>query len=851
MKPFFTILGVIITGVMYAQVSSYPYTQSFEEPFVYGHKVHFLPDWWGNYIVPDTMGQYDAFAHSGGHSLFMRPEGEEFKTMIQVALDLSSATNTYAEFYVATRKNGLPEDEKRVKLNASVSIDGGLTFPYVAHFGPHEGFPNTNSDFEKFVFVFPPATNNQANVVLRFIGKSGGGPHRPAILLLDDITVMQAEADTFAPYMMGNELTISVTNSLKIPFSEPLLPDSVLRLANYAFTWPVHEDGTILIGDGPLPQVTGVQLTSNGYTAMLTLDPPLSIGETYALEIHNVADLNGNIADLIAVDKIVFNEPAPGSLVFSEVLFADPSSVYPKGKLQFVEIYNPTDKIVPLGGLRIKGAISAHDLPNVKLKPGEYWVATRNAVSYLATFGKEAWEWKGSWIEYEAEEDKTLEPQMLFIQTTNRHGGQLVDSISFDFNDPLWAALNKPGYSMEVCDPKSDRRDPANWSLVNDTEPYFYTADQTAYLIYASPGVACESPTLDKKYCTYTQKFFGTEKSTGCSTNGAAVKPIEIMQRVLPVGQEKVFGLTSTNRYFTLKGSDVSNGSVFRMLPGGKMLVPLQPGGSTFSAPATWGRVPISKHKNLYGTINNGLLSQTITLYFNMGWNSRRIDYDKFTLSTVRLRMIMTAIPSSDCRFTKHKYAGKEHAIISPRLITYLDKNYSGGATVGNLFDLANRMLGGDPALVTFGRKGTPIYKGVTAFEVAFAVGAINNLFEDCGTYLAMPKPCRTEIVDVQAKESGGELANADATDNNTIDAYPNPFSDQVTIVFSAPVDTWAVLQIFGSDGSMVATLFKGPLKANDLKQVTFRPSRSSSGFYTYKLSVGKVVKVGKLLPGG
>ncbi|MCU0358222.1 MAG: lamin tail domain-containing protein, partial [Cyclobacteriaceae bacterium] len=285
----------------------------------------------------------------------------------------------YTEFWVASRKNGLPEDQKRVKLNVGVSLDGGKTFPFVKGIGPHEGFPNANTAFEKFMFVFPPAANGQANVVLRFLTKSSGGPHRPATLLLDDIDIIQAPSDIFPPYIMGNELPISGLTKLTIPFSEPLLPSVALNPANYQFLWPVEDHDTPVTGEGPLPRVAAVLLSPDGYTATLTLNPPMLVGETYLLEMYAMTDLNGNTAATLSVDGIVYNEPAPGTLVFSEVLFADPSRANPKTKLQYVEIFNASTDIVPLGGLRIKGAIAAHNLPNVKLKPGEFWVATRNA----------------------------------------------------------------------------------------------------------------------------------------------------------------------------------------------------------------------------------------------------------------------------------------------------------------------------------------------------------------------------------------------------------------------------------------------------------------------------------------
>lgn len=848
MKLLLALAGIAIMEVAHAQVATYPYSQDFEEPFLTGHNVAFLPNWWGNYMAQDTMGQYNAFAHSGSHSLFMLPEGEEFKTIVQVRLDLSDAANTFSEIWVASRKNGAAEDEKRVKLNAAVSVNGGITFPYVTSFGPHEGFANANTEFQKFVFAFPPATNNKSEVVLRFIGRSGGGPHLPAMLLIDDILVAQAETDTFPPYIMGNELPISGTGFLKIPFSEPIHPESAWATSNYKFTWPVEEDGTLVVGEGPLPQVKGISMSSDGYSLTLALDPPLSIGETYTLEIRNMEDLNDNVADVLTVDKVVFNEPSPGSLVFTEVLFADPSSLYPKEKLQYVELYNPTDKIVPLGGLRIKGSIAAHDLPNVKLPPGGYWIATRNATSYSATFGKQAWEWKGSWIEYAAEPGEELEPQSLYIQTTNRHGGKLVDSISIDFNDPAWAKLNRPGYSIELCDPFSNHSSPLNWSLANDTEPYYYMVNGVEYKLYATPCSGCEPANIQKYYCTYGQGFYGKVQNNGCSTNGVGSTSLQIMQSVLPPDRQQVFGLSATNRYFVLKGSDLSSRAILNMLPGGKAGAPLHPGGSTYSNLATWSRVPLGRSKNSYGKIENGLLSQAITLYFNMGWNSRKIDQEKFTLSTVRLSPSMTAFNSFDCRFAVDTASQSRSAAFSEKLLDYLDTNYESGATVGNLFDLSNRILGADPMLVRFDARGKARYMHVTATEVSSAIDAINNLFDGCRIYYQQETDDALFGTIAQQEAISVEIETTKNSNDVIAVSYPNPFRDYITIEFSAPVDTWAVLKIHTWDRSSIETLYEGVLKANELKRVNFTPKGKRGGLYMYSLRAGGAIKVGRVL---
>jgi len=488
-----------VTHLLYAQVNTFPYSESFEDPFTNGNKVYFLPNWWGNYVGLDTMGQYTGYVHTGAHALFMVPEGEELTTIAQVELDLTDKNNNVAEFWVATRKNGSSEDLKHVKLSVAFSYDGGATFPFVTRLGSHRGFPNENTSYEKFMIAMPPVVDNQSDVTLRFVGKSGGGPHLPAKLLLDDVSVYQSDVDSFPPYIVGSELAIQYADAITIPFSEPLQADSALLVDHYNFTWPVEEDGTPIIGEGPLPEVSDILLSDDGYTITLALNPALSIGETYALEMYNITDLNGNAVDTLSIDEIVFNIPEPGSLVFSEVLFADPSAAFPMDKLQYIEIYNPTTRTIPIGGLRIKGAISSHNFPNVKLKPGEYFVTTRNAEAYFETFGKTAHQWMGSWIEYSAEEGEELEPQSLYIQTTDRHGASLIDSIGFDFNDANWMALNQLGRSIELCNKFSDNLDVNNWSVA-ESEPYSYNYNGYEYIIYATPAAGCSdgvTPVVD------------------------------------------------------------------------------------------------------------------------------------------------------------------------------------------------------------------------------------------------------------------------------------------------------------------------------------------------------------------
>lgn len=852
MKNILAICCVMLVAIAQAQIISYPSLQSFEDPFVAGYNVNFLPNWWGNYVAADTMGQYTGFAHTGTQSLFMIPQGEEFKIMAQARLDLKNVYNTYVDFWVATRKRGLPEDEKRIKLNVAISINGGVSFPYVIGVGTEEGFVNADTEFQKFTVVFPPATNNQSNVVLRFISKTGGGPHLQGILLIDDVSIAQAESDIFPPYLMGTEPTIDVLNMIKVPFSEPISAAS-LKLENLKFTWPVDEHTSSVVGEGPLPTVKQITQSADGYSIMLSISPALSVGETYNLEMYNLTDLNGNVAPLLSMDGLVYNVPLPGSLVFSEILFNDPSEVNPKEKLQYIELYNPTSEVVPLGGLRIKGAIASHNLPNVKLKPGEYWVTTRNADAYYATFGKSAWEWKGSWIQYnshteggegeEAEvgdESEEGEWQSLYIETTNRHGGKLVDSIAFNFKDPRWSVLSKAGYSIEVCNYLSDKLNPANWSLSNDNRlQYNYNVNGTQYKIFATPGAGCYTSNVPVAYCTYSQGFYSSENGYICSSDELKLTSYDVMHNALPIQRQQLFGLNTTNRYFLLKGTDISSGAIYNMLPGGKTPAPIKyTGGATYSMPGTWSAVPLNK---LTGKIENVLLSQTISLYFNMS-----LTIGSYSLANFTLKPVILTAKSADCGNSIAVPEQYEYVKISQKVIDYLAANYADGAKVVNLYKLANRILGGDPALVSFASTGKPTYKLFSASEVASAVELINTIFEECRIYI----PDNRLLTVATLRSSEAETYLSDELDNEyvqSVQIYPNPFAGQTSIRIASPVDTYATLQIFTVEGVELARLFEGELAANEPQNITFTPVLSQSGLYVYRFTTGSFVKTGKI----
>jgi hypothetical protein len=325
------------------------------------------------------------------------------------------------------------------------------------------------------------------------------------------------------------------------------------------------------------------------------------------------------------------------------------------------------------------------------------------------------------------------------------------------------------------------------------------------------------------------------------------------MQSVLPVGQQQIFGLVSTNRYFILTGSDIANRSIFNMLPGGgtPTSLGLYVGGSTYSKPQSWGSIPLSKTKSTYGKIQNVLLSQTMALYFNIGLNDQNMMNGNFELAQFQLSPVIVSAESPDCGLTLVVPMQDIARTVSINVINYLNSHYGEGATVGNLLDLANRMLGGDSELVQFTNGGKAIYQILTPSEVSSAIDAINNIFDGCRVVVpqelqgkgVQPVSTPTSARDFTDSEDQTIISESDVV----VSAYPNPHSGRVTIEFTVPETSWTTLHIYTLDGRKIATLFEGEVPANETRSAEFESS--ASVIYVYRLAAGSVVKMGKLLP--
>lgn len=220
--------------------------------------------------------------------------------------------------------------------------------------------------------------------------------------------------------------------------------------------------------------------------------------------------------------------------------------------------------------------------------------------------------------------------------------------------------------------------------------------------------------------CTYTQGFYGNINGKACYTNdgtSSTISSTQLMLNAFGTTTSKVFGNVGNRRFFTLYKSNIINGNIFKMLPGSgnsqaiavDNVLPYD--GAYYSNQSTWYLVPIPATGNQKGRINNLLLSQLMSLWFNLRTSSSlgTIDLSKDTLVTTAQTTCGSGILSG-----KPAKFGIPHNVVQ-----YLDGGNGYNNNVNGLFQLANDVLGG-------------VNTAISASDAQNAVAKINEAFDGC-----------------------------------------------------------------------------------------------------------------------
>ncbi|HET9825398.1 MAG TPA: hypothetical protein VFP87_08690 [Chitinophagaceae bacterium] len=322
--------------------------------------------------------------------------------------------------------------------------------------------------------------------------------------------------------------------------------------------------------------------------------------------------------------------------------------------------------------------------------------------------------------------------------------------------------------------------------------------------------------------CTYTQGMYSNSNGKTCySTNGVSstITATQLMLNAFGTSASQVFGNIANRRFFTLYKTDISNGNIFKMLPGSGVSQALGVDnispydGAYYSDQSTWYLVPIPKTGSQKGKINNQLLAQTVVLWFNLRTSNSlaAVDLTNDTLLTTAQTKCGSGIPMG----LPSKF-GLPHDVI-----VYLNSASGYTNNVNGLFQLANDVLGG-------------LNASISALDVQYAVSTVNNAFDGCRILTAtLPyiEPVTTRAVPVIDELNEAIASRLDVT------AFPNPYNSQFSLKINSPVSETAVIEFFTANGEKIFE--QKNFIAEKIRNIVPYAGPRHSGVLIYKVTVG------------
>ncbi|WP_423128874.1 hypothetical protein [Gaoshiqia sp. Z1-71] len=346
-----------------------------------------------------------------------------------------------------------------------------------------------------------------------------------------------------------------------------------------------------------------------------------------------------------------------------------------------------------------------------------------------------------------------------------------------------------------------------------DTEVCFYVEDECG-----NPASVCITVTVlpcGEDFCTLTQGFYGNEGGLYCDGRTTTELLTDLLDTDLVIG--------CAGHSYTIPAGSAA--CVIGILPGGGP-------SSVLNGDYTCGDLV-----NKQGTLTNSLLAQTITLGLNL-----RLDPDLADLTITPYYdagenvYVFWTSQSSICKGEEG-----EASPVGDWLPFYLPASVLSGGSVniGDLYAMANDALCGMDV-------------GVSLGNLAMAVGAINDGFDECAFLSTIPP---AEYFAEEEEETEMEEMSTFSSFSLTIEkegidliAYPNPFTEMVTFQFVPAQDGRAVLEVFNSTGAKLSTV----LDKNVLQGVTttaqYQPAGVAPGVLIYSLTLNGTKVSGQLI---
>ena len=396
-----------------------------------------------------------------------------------------------------------------------------------------------------------------------------------------------------------------------------------------------------------------------------------------------------------------------------------------------------------------------------------------------------------------------------------------------------------PGVSYQLKK-TSDNTNVGNPIIGTGSSLVWNNLEAGSYYVYGT-GSICNSQTASVNvlmfdcsvFYTLTQGYYGGKNGKSCYGNN----PVNTIKYLLG-NVDLVVGNVLFNSV-TVPATNDGAMKLNQTLPGGGTATKLPTGNCIITTGCFTEPLYLTKQ----GRINNILLSQTLTLSLNV-----RFDNGKLLLFPIR-NGYLTTQKMKGCAENAVLVETCESGTISsilmnPAVVTYLGS----GATVADLLKLANDVLSGEK---TPGVDGVPSYNDITS-----AVDCINKSFDEGRRFLDYFDEYQTcemlfpAPIILQSSTTTARIADTGDQVAVTVNAYPNPFSDNVNFVVDSKTSGYATLEVYNMMGQKVKTVYQGNIMAGTQRFSLYLGTQQRANLF-YVLRVGNEKVSGKLLYNG
>lgn len=257
----------------------------------------------------------------------------------------------------------------------------------------------------------------------------------------DDIYVGNEILDTQAP----TSVTASAISATQIDllFNEAIGGSAAITASNYAL-------------NPTIPVISASIDGSNTALVHLTLGSSMTNGQTYQVTVNSIQDLAGNTASNLVSSfaYLVAEQAIKGDIIINEIM-VDPSPVVGLPDLEYIEIYNKSNKYIDISGWKLGDASADGTIASTIVSPGSYTilVATASVPSFAGSIAV------SSFPSFNNSGD-----DVVLKDAT----GEIMDKISYTDD---WYHDNikmDGGYSIERINTNDPCSDISNWAASND-----------------------------------------------------------------------------------------------------------------------------------------------------------------------------------------------------------------------------------------------------------------------------------------------------------------------------------------------------------------------------------------------